>query len=470
MSKSSRIQRLDDELEKSLRGNGKSYETLWELCHLGTRFPGTPGESPAREFVVSELKGRGFAVAEEPFEHLGWKRGPTVVEVLDPLRQEFDAFALAGCPATPDSGIEAELVDVGDGSPVEFEALRSEIEGKVVLSSSLSPSKRCVPKGQCHRRTKYGRAVAGGAAAFLFSNSQPGMLSQAGSLRQNRLGEIPAVALSYEQGEFLRHLLRNGAARSGNPAVKARVSTRCETLTNRSANITAELPGKSSDQVVLIAAHYDCHDNSPGALDNASGVISLLEIARVLADSDVELEKTVRFVFTGVEELACVGSSFYVIDHSEELDNIHLMINVDSPASPGGKTFDTGGFEDTERFVRSAGEEMGYPMAQTPPAFGADALPFIYCGVPTASLTRDPGSATEDRGWGHTSADTPDKITPADLVSSALLIGKFLVRAAEHSGPIAPRRSKDEVRSLLAHHGMDEVLRFMQWPTLPLRQ
>jgi Zn-dependent M28 family amino/carboxypeptidase len=40
--------------------------------------------------------------------------------------------------------------------------------------------------------------------------------------------------------------------------------------------------GPQSDSVIVVGAHYDSHDVTPGADDNASGVAGLLELARLL--------------------------------------------------------------------------------------------------------------------------------------------------------------------------------------------
>jgi len=72
-------------------------------------------------------------------------------------------------------------------------------------------------------------------------------------------------------------------------------------------NIIATRPGiRHPDKRLLIVAHYDTVENSPGADDNASGVAALLELARVL--QPVELDHTVQFVAVNLEERQREGS------------------------------------------------------------------------------------------------------------------------------------------------------------------
>lgn len=55
-------------------------------------------------------------------------------------------------------------------------------------------------------------------------------------------------------------------------------------------------------QKVIIGAHYDVYGNFQGADDNASGVVGLIETARILAANKTELKNNVEFVFYTLEE------------------------------------------------------------------------------------------------------------------------------------------------------------------------
>jgi len=53
---------------------------------------------------------------------------------------------------------------------------------------------------------------------------------------------------------------------------------------------------------VIVGAHYDVYGNFKGADDNASGVVGLIEIARILAANKASLKQNVDFVFYTLEE------------------------------------------------------------------------------------------------------------------------------------------------------------------------
>ena len=66
-------------------------------------------------------------------------------------------------------------------------------------------------------------------------------------------------------------------------------------------NIIAERRGtEQPDRVLIVGAHYDTVEGTPGADDNASGVAVLLELARQHAQA--RFRKTVRFVAFTLEE------------------------------------------------------------------------------------------------------------------------------------------------------------------------
>ena len=76
------------------------------------------------------------------------------------------------------------------------------------------------------------------------------------------------------------------------------------------ANLIAEKVGRSEpNQILEIGAHYDSVGNL-GADDNGSGVIGVLEAARVF--STLETGRTVRFCLYACEEVGFLGSRHHV--------------------------------------------------------------------------------------------------------------------------------------------------------------
>ena len=99
-------------------------------------------------------------------------------------------------------------------------------------------------------------------------------------------------------------------------------------------NLETEIVGSLlPDEIVLIGAHYDSVQGSPGANDNASGVAALLEIARRLAGK--RPARTVRFVAFVNEEPPFfysreMGSRVYARRARERGDNIVAMLSLET--------------------------------------------------------------------------------------------------------------------------------------------
>jgi hypothetical protein len=111
---------------------------------------------------------------------------------------------------------------------------------------------------------------------------------------------------------------------------------RMEKKTLTGYNVIGKIEG-DSEQEVILTAHYDTV-YTDGAIDNGSGVATLLEVARKLAD--YHFQHDIYFVFVDGEEFGLLGSQDYVRDHADEMSDAIANINVDCVASgsDGGMT------------------------------------------------------------------------------------------------------------------------------------
>jgi hypothetical protein len=118
-----------------------------------------------------------------------------------------------------------------------------------------------------------------------------------------------------------------------------------------SRNVVAKIRGsdaRAREQVVIHVAHWDHlgHDSSRpdggiyhGALDNASGVAALLEIARAYAKLGTPPRRSVLLLATTGEEQGLLGARHYVESPLYPLDKTAGVINLDA-LNPWGATRD----------------------------------------------------------------------------------------------------------------------------------
>lgn len=110
------------------------------------------------------------------------------------------------------------------------------------------------------------------------------------------------------------------------------------------ANIVGIIPGKNEigeDETIIIGAHLDHVGNNmngtynPGALDNASGISVMIELARLMMASS-QPEDTIIFVAFNGEEDGLIGSEYFVNNPPVEYDNgLTKMLNLDMVGSSG---------------------------------------------------------------------------------------------------------------------------------------
>ncbi|MDB2656649.1 M28 family peptidase [Crocinitomicaceae bacterium] len=93
------------------------------------------------------------------------------------------------------------------------------------------------------------------------------------------------------------------------------------------------------DTYVIIDGHYDTK-NGPGANDNGSGTVILLEIARLI--KDIPTEYSIKFIHFSAEEIGLEGSEHYVdnVANPSNLD-VKVLFNIDQVGGTGGETNNT---------------------------------------------------------------------------------------------------------------------------------
>jgi Iap family predicted aminopeptidase len=429
---------------------------------IGSRFAGTLSEKQAQKYLVSKLKEYGYDNAKAiPFKYYGWERGKVSLKMTEPFEREFKAISLA---MSPGGTVEAKVIDLGTGSPEEFETVDpEEVKGKIVLcSSATSPSGKRI-----HRRTKYGYAVNYGAVGFIFMNHNPGQLEPTGSLRPSyRMGgEIPGIGVSLETGS---HMLRLAKGKQ----LKVKFSDDSRVVPDsQSANIVAELPGKE-DEWIIIGGHYDGHDISQGAMDNLSGTAVTIELARLLKPYEGKFKRGIRFICFGCEELGVTGSTAYVADHLEEMKKTAIMVNLEL----GGLSYINGmkhaAFtvyqpQEMKNWIENFLDEVDYPTSVLEGLSAAsDHWPFVMQGVPAIYMHEEPSmrQLVEGRGWGHTTADYMDKVDHRNLQEGAMLMVRLLLRLVTQSEEIARHTPKNELIERLEKKNMRKTLEIeLKW-------
>jgi len=427
------------------------YDNLLSLTDFGSRFGGTVSEKQAVDYMLNKLSSYGLGnVHKEEFEYQGWIRGKSTMEVIEPRSLSIKCIALPYCPSTPAEGIERELISVGDGTPEEFERIGDKIPGKFVLVTSRTPTTS--RWRSLHRMEKLGKAIHHGAEAFIFQNRNPGNLEITGGAGCNKVAEIPTLGISYEEGWKLKRLLKDGP-------VRLRICTEHQTPMLKSWNVMGDVLGREyKKEIIIVGAHFDGHDISLGAMDDASGACVVMEAARLLAHFKGKFKRTLRFVCFPLEEIGLIGSFAYAHQlHKDELDNTKFMINLDGAGRSGeNPAIRAEGFPELIAFLQKITKDMKYELPITT-GLGthSDFFPFFLKGIPSVSLASasDIPSAVH---FSHTAADTPDKLHLRPLREASMVVARFIFRVADAEEISVKRKSPDEVKSMIRVYGLEE--------------
>jgi hypothetical protein len=246
-------------------------------------------------------------------------------------------------------------------------------------------------------------------------------------------------ALSPRRGQWLRELAAKQTGDAKPLRVRAQVDSRLHA--GHFEDVTALVPGDGAEEI-LVVSHL-CHP-APSANDNASGAAAALEAARALQHliSENKLPRPKRSIrFLWVPEMT--GTYAYLAIHSDRIGKTIAGLNLDMVGEDQTQTGSVMLIEKPsealpsfapvllerlrEEFfseAKSHSGQGGFPLfrhAVTSFSGGSDhfILSDPLVGIPTPMIIQWP-----DKFY-HTSADTPDKVSPEALGRATALAAAY---------------------------------------------
>jgi Zn-dependent M28 family amino/carboxypeptidase len=193
--------------------------------------------------------------------------------------------------------------------------------------------------------------------------------------------------------------------------LKASLAIKNSLRTIDSQNVVAKLEGSDArmkDEYVVYSAHWDhLGVGAPvngdkiynGALDNASGVATVLEIARAFTKVQPPPKRSILFLMVTAEEQGLLGSQYYSLNPLYPLAKTVANINLDG-VNQWGRTKDLTlvgmGASELDEYARAAAAEQGRTLRPDPEPekglyYRSDHFNFAKQGVPAL----DPDSGVE---------------------------------------------------------------------------
>lgn len=188
---------------------------------------------------------------------------------------------------------------------------------------------------------------------------------------------------------------------------------------------------------LLLALANPTGNESPGAMDNATGLAVLVEAARTCSNDPDLTSVGLTFLGTGAEEIGLAGALRWIQRHGAELDPANVVfVNVDSVGVGRGllaiDVHDRADFGLHER-LRAAARAASVDLRIMPflPGVGVDTMPIAARGFSTVTiLGRVLGDASRRI---HTARDTSE-VLREDAMRDAVEVVRGVVRGFARSG------------------------------------
>jgi len=384
----------------------KAETYLNTLCRVKpNRRTGSAGNRQATAFFADKLHTFGFEIDAAPFECLDYASGGARLTRADQSLEVFVSPYSLGCDAT------AKLVVVS--TPEELE--KADCDGKLLLLRGAISAEQLMPKNFVFYNPDHHKKII----ALLESQKPAGII--AATTRQPELVgalypfplfvdgdfDIPSVYCKDTVGEALAGL--------EGEAVHLRIDSR--RIPSNANNVIARL-NQQADQKIVLTAHIDAYEDSPGALDNAAGTTVLMLLAEMLSDYQGNMGVEIA-AFNGEDHYSAGGEMDYLDRYGDELPNIALVVNLDDLGYKEGKSsfsFYTCP-QPLEKKVENVFQQFD-GLIRGDPWFQGDHMIFVQKEIPSVAIASDHMPELM-RTVAHTSSDTSDLVDCHKLVEVA---------------------------------------------------
>ncbi|TFW10728.1 M20/M25/M40 family metallo-hydrolase [Massilia arenosa] len=423
------------QLAAEIKAHAAVMPLLEELCDdIGPRLTGSAGLHRAQDWAMRKLAGYGATNVHLEAYDLGrpWHRGRASARLLNASGMPLDVVQKAWTEGTR-GPVRGEVAVLDAKTLDQMQAALPSLRGKIVLVLAA-------PRPGPEEQNDLPRFRAALDRAWL--DAQPAALllvaAKAAGLRDMWGGPTARVhrneaIITREHAAVLQRLIARGQV----PKVELAMDGGFGPAPVQAHNVVADLPGTDPTAgMVILGAHLDSWDLGPGATDNGSGVVAVLEAMRALHAVGLKPQRTVRVVLFSGEEQGLLGSKAYAAAHRAELDDVQAVLVQDAGA---GRIM---GFPDMKVeawFVAltsalAPAQSLGPLDVTYAVSKGSDHETFFKLGIPAFAPMQDPRDYPTHTQ--HTQADTIDHVSAADLVQAAQVMAVLAWQLAH--GPRLP--------------------------------
>jgi len=406
---------INEDITMNKRGYlQKASEYLETLCRVKpNRRTGSKGNRAATDFFYETIKPWGYTIDATPFSCLDFESD----EVS--LVGNGNSFDIYISPYSLGCDVTAELVIV---STIE-ELKKCNCAGKILLMKGEICAEQLMPKNFVFYNPEHHKKIYS-----ILEERQPAAIITATARKPELVGAIYPFPL-IEDGDFdipsvyCTDVI--GEEIAVNTYHKFHLVIQAKRIFSTACNVIAR-KNPNAREKIIVCAHIDAYSNTPGALDNASGTVVLLLLAKMLQKYDSSI--AIEFIaFNGEDNFSVGGQMDYLHRYRNELKKVLVVINVDDVGYIKGKTAFSM-YECPDTISKKAHHIFSSfnGIIQGEEWFQGDHMIFVQKGIPAIAFTAEKMRELMAKIT-HTQKDSPELVDYTKLLEIASALKEFIV-------------------------------------------
>lgn len=297
--------KMDEYLQKV----SEEYVQIGDCEHYGFKLSGSDAEQEGAEYIKTQLEMIGIDKVEKvPFKTIRYQFNDADLVFQDAEGQQYHYKpGPYASPATPEEGITAELIDIGNPDQTTFESV--DMNGKIVMIEAVQGV-----AGMEHSFAIRGAERNGAVAVIVFHNDN---LFDEDTLRTQICYEvpgIPVIGINLKQAKEIKEALKKGSINA-----QLKLDIELDKENGISTAVVGEIIGKNPNERVVYSGHIDHYFKC--MQDNISSVAAMLGVAKAMKESGYQPERTISFLFNASHEVGTFKSlSPYIFGSFKVLD------------------------------------------------------------------------------------------------------------------------------------------------------
>lgn len=309
--------------QSSIKTNAENY--LHVLCtEINNRCVGSQGNQQATDFFADTINSFGFKTEKPEFPCIDWRHGDVHIMVGGKLFSASPSPYTLGCDLNAPLAVASNIEEISD----------QDVSGKILLLHGEIAKEQLMPKNFTFFNPEDHQQIIA-----LIEEKSPLAIITATTRDPELAGGIYPFPL-FEDGDFdipsvyTTEDIGLGIAQFGGNEVSLKFDA--QRIPSHGCNVVAR-KGQDPTSKVVLFAHIDAKINTPGALDNATGVVVLLLLAELL--QEISFNKTIEIVaLNGEDYYSAPGEMLFLQSNPDQMKDIFLGINMDGAGYVDGKT------------------------------------------------------------------------------------------------------------------------------------